>query len=433
MFDNAVSIKLYASDFHIGEGAHSPHEDFKFHRPGVPMEDVKNDFVLDKYFDDFISWVVQNLSHCPNVQLYLNGDMFDFAAVSLPGKSLAYPYEREARIKLRIIMRAHPLFFKALKKFCSAPNTTLKFFKGNHDWELNWPEVQKLLTKKICPDHPEKISFLYEEFDNGTYCRHGENEPNIKSNHKKPIITCLDLTKLPAALKKVELNFVLRDILDVPLTYYLNADLMRKLKPYNYLMGRMHTHGFVWLDALKNIGRHSWYRHYWFPFYAAYHFFRILFQYTLFARFWHIKMKASLKNILQVIWWTITGVLTGTTSRDSAMKILHKKEKVDCVIYSHEHQCTFEMIQVHNRVKTYMNIGTWMPQIREKTLAKMIPWKTFTWLQKIFKFVYDIFVTHELELVWKCPVGLETINYDGQISRRLVEWDRYEKTLKQMQ
>lgn len=432
MFNNAACIKLYVGDFHMGEGAQSPHEDFKYHKPGVPMENTKNDFVLDKYFNDFINWIAHNLNHCPDVQLYLNGDMFDFSSVCLPGESIAYPYEKEAVSKLKIIMQAHPLFFDALSRFCAKKNTTLKFFKGNHDWELNWLAVQNEIIERISPEHPEKISFLYEEFDKKTYCRHGENEPNIKNNSAKPIITCLDLTKLPSALKKARLNFALRDVLDMPLAYYLNADLMYNIKPYNYLMGRMYTHGFVWLDALKNIGRRSWYRNRWFSFYAAYYFFRTIFEYTLFARFWHIKMKASLKQILQVLWWTITGVLTGTTPRDSAMKVLYGTENVDCVVYSHEHECAFEIIQVNNNIKTYMNIGTWMPQIRDKDLTKLTPWKRFVWLQNFFKFLRGIFVKRELEIVWKCPVGLETINECGNKNIRLAEWDREEKTIRQM-
>lgn len=415
----------------MGEGVSSPHEDFKYHPPNIPMNNTGYDFVLDKYFADFVNWILANLNHCADIQLYLNGDMFDFSSVALSGQGITYPYETEAVQQIQIIREAHPLFFKALAKFC-ATDYTLKFFKGNHDWELNWPKVQNAIVKYISPNHPEKVHFLYEELNNGTYCRHGENEPNIKSDEQKPIITCLDLTKLPAALKKAKFNFVLREILDVPLSYYMIGDLMRKLKPHNYLIGRMHTHGFVWLDAVKNIGRQSWHRSHWFSFAAVYYFLRTLFQYTLFSRFWHIKMKASPKKILQLIWWTITGVLTGTTSRDSAMKVLRNQDEVDCVIHSHEHECTLEVIQINNKVKTYLNTGTWMVQFRDKTLEKVVPWKRLRDLQRFFKLARDIFIKHELEVVWKCPVGLETIDNDGKITRQLVEWDKEEKTLKQM-
>lgn len=433
MFDNVLSIKLYVSDFHMGEGAHSLHEDFKYHELGIPMENTKRDFVLDKYFFDFVNWIIENLNHCPDVQLCLNGDIFDFSAVADPNKSnIAFPYEKAALSKLRVIIRAHPIFFKALGKFCAQPNTTLKFFHGNHDWELNWESVQKMITERVSPKNNKKIFFLYEETANGTYCRHGENEPSIKSNHKKPIITYLDLLRLPAALKKAKLNFALREVLDVPLSYYLLGYLMYNLKPYNYLMGRMHTHGFVWLDAIKNLGRRSWYRRRSFPIYAALYFFRTLVGHLLFVRFWHIKMKASLKKIIQLLWWTITGVLTGTTSRDSAIKVLHSREDVECVIHSHEHKYSFEVIQIDNHVKTYMNTGTWMPQIKTIHPKAKPPWKRFTWLQKFFGFMREFFVTRQLKIVWKCPVGLETINEDGKISRRLTEWNKEEKTLRQM-
>lgn len=432
MFDNIKTIKFFISDFHMGEGANSLHEDFKYHEPGVPMEDTRNDFILDKYFDDFVNWIVENLCHCSDVQLYLNGDIFDFSSVSLSNKSIAFPYKKEAVAKLKIIMAAHPLFFNALSKFCAQSNTTLKFFKGNHDWELNWPVVQKIIKGHISPKYPNKILFLYEETNNGTYCRHGENEPSIKSNYKKPIITYFDLLRLPAAFKKTSLNFALREVLDVPLSYYLLGYLMYNLKPYNYLMSRMHTHGFVWLDAIKNIGCRSWYRRRSFPFQAVYYFIRTLLGHLLFVRFWHIKMKASFKKIIQLVWWTVTGVLTGTTPRDSALEVLHSREDVDCVIYSHEHQHSFEVIQIGHRAKTYMNTGTWMPQFKADTSKTKKPWKRFVWLQIFFSFVYELFVTHKLKIIWKCPVGLETINNNNSVNRRLVEWDREAKTLKQM-
>ena len=170
----------------MGAGASSQHEDFKYHPPGVSMYDTTRDFVLDKYFADFINWITTNLNHCPDIQLYLNGDIFDFSIISLTGESIAFPYEKEAGEKIKIIMMAHAQFFDALVKFCAQENTTLKFFKGNHDWELNWPTVQKLIIDRILPAHPEKVHFLYEELDKGTYCRHGENEPSIKNNNAKP-------------------------------------------------------------------------------------------------------------------------------------------------------------------------------------------------------------------------------------------------------
>lgn len=432
MFEKTVSVNFYVSDFHMGEGVASQNEDFKYHEIGTPMHDTRNDYVLDEYFYNFIDWILENTKHCSKVQLYLNGDMFDFSTVSLPYKSISLPYEEDAVAKFKIIMGSHTEFFDALTKFCRVENTAIKFFIGNHDLQLCWPTIQEMILERISSQNPRKILFLHEEYTGSTHCRHGESEFHNKINHDKPIITAMEIAKLPSAIKNRKLNQAMHDVLDVSISHYLNADLMYNLKKHHYLIGRMHAHDFVWLDGLKYIGRKSWYRDRWFFFHAFYYFFRTLIRYVFFAKFWHIKMKFGLGKILKILHWTFTGVLPGYTPKDSAIKILHNNESVECVIYSHEHVYISETIQINNKAKTYINTGTWKPLIRDKTKKQTVPWKKLRWLQSLLKFTYSIFTKHKLELVWRLPVGVETTDNCGNISRQLNEWDKEQKTLKQL-
>ena len=432
MFDKVKIIKLYIGDLHLGEGADSPNEDFKYHPPGVRMDDTQNDYVLDIIFADFIDWVLANTGHCPEVRLHPNGDTFDFSAIGLPGKGLPFPYEEDAIAKLKMIMAAHTVFFDSLAKFCSAGNTRLKFFVGNHDLQLSWPSVQKMLTERISPQNPEKISFLHEEYDHGTYTRHGEDEPHTKINHAKPIITAMEIAKLPEIIKTGKINSALRDVLDVSMGHYLNADLMYNLKKYNYLIGRMHVHDFVWIDGVKRIFFKSWFRSRWFFFYGAYYLLRTFYRYAFRVKFWHIKMKLGLMKILRVLYWTFTGVLSGHTPKDSAIKILHKQEDVDCVLYSHEHRYASEVLEINGQTKTYINTGTWTPQFKEKQTKEPAPWKRLRWLQKSLLILRNLFTGRDVELMWRCPVGVETIDDCGNVSRQLAEWDKDKKTLKEL-
>ncbi len=428
MFDKAKIVKIILGDPHLGEGLKSLNEDFKYHPQGVPMKDTSKDYLLDKVFAALLDWVLKNTRHCSEVQLYLLGDIVDFSAIHLPGEEIPFPHEENAVAKIKAAIAAHKEFFNSLAKFCRAGNTRVKIFAGNHDLQLSWPGVQKMIIETISPQNPEKVSFMHEEFENGTYYRHGEEEPHTKSNHAKPIITALEVAKLLKGLGKGKLDFALRDVLDVSMSHYLDADLMYNLKKHNYLLGRMHIHDFVWIDAIKGAFRESWYRDRWFVPSAVFHMSRTFYRYALRPQSWHIEMTVGTKKILQTLYWTFTGVSSGHTPRDSAMKVLRRRPEVKRVVHSHEHEEAFEV----TANGTYLNTGTWMPQFRRKKEKLPLPLRKFRQLRKLASLARTVFGDDELELVWKCPVGIETTDDCGEVTLRLAEWDRYYKTLKQL-
>lgn len=435
-FSNARRVTFTISDLHLGEGGYL--DDFKYPPDGVSIHETDRYRVMDNYFTDFIDWIIANLGHC-KVRLNLLGDIFDFSAVILPNESIAWPYEEEGAAKMLIIIATHTEFFSALRRFCAQSNCELAFFTGNHDWELNWPTVQEILREHISKYYPERIKFLYDELDNGVYYRHGESEPHVQIDPNRPIIKCIDLAKLPEVLKTGKLNFAMRDILDVPLGYYLNSHLGNKIKKYNYLIGRMHTHGFVWADALKHIGRSNWFRSRWFAPVAAYQTINTLLTFTIFARFWHIKWKAGVRQIMAVLWWTITGALTGYTTRDSALRVLRERNNnttdnkvVKAVINGHEHKYTLEVLHENNQTKVYLNVGTWSPQFEVKIAQQGANWKRLGWLQKAFRFIKHFFTKSELVLSINLTVGVVVLDERNEQTVNLARFDHLEKTLKQV-
>ncbi|MDP2692605.1 MAG: hypothetical protein Q8O88_03115 [bacterium] len=425
MFEGKKKVKITISDLHLGKGADSIHEDFKHHPMGVDMDDTSQDYVLDQHPREFFEEITKNTSHCDEVILRFNGDTVDFSTMRIPGEKIPRPYEENAVKKLKDVFDAHREFWSALANFLhTADNTKVEFFYGNHDLQFYWPKIQEMLIQRLSPDCPEKVSFSFEKLEHGTYTRHGESEPHTKTNYKEPIIPASKISKL---LNEKDAH----DTLDVSLGHYLSSLLMYEIKKNNYLTGRMLSHGFEYRNGFKHIFSRDWFRKRFFLFKTLWNVF-IIFIYTIRPRFWHMKEKIGLIKILRVIYWTFSGVFTGNTPKDSAMKLLHDRDDVDCVIYSHEHAPTVLIKTINGRTVTYMNTGTWVPLYREKNAKRPAPWKRFCWLQKIFFSISSFFSKHELEEVWICSGVIETIDYDGNIERQLVEWDRVEKTIKQL-
>jgi hypothetical protein len=119
-------------------------------------------------FDDF-----PDSSFCPDllrsftgrehadlaIDLVLNGDVFDLLKTSHEG---AYPHHVTSEIalaKMRRVGAAHPLFFEGIGDFLHrlGARGRVFFVVGNHDAELLFPDVQRLV-RSLCGDH-ENIRF----------------------------------------------------------------------------------------------------------------------------------------------------------------------------------------------------------------------------------------------------------------------------------
>jgi len=434
MLTDAKKVVAVISDLHLGEGVDSPIEDFKHHEPGNRIDDADSDYTLDNHFAAFLKWLT-DACQGKELCLILNGDTFDPLAVRLRGEYVTLPYENADVRKFQKIARGHPEFFSALKEFLAHQNHELLFIRGNHDIFLDWPKVRAALLEKISPNHPNRVRFGWEEVCGGIYIRHGEAEPHDRINHKKVIITRADLAKL---FKPKEWEKMLRsgelpseDVLDVPLGHYLTADLENPLRVHNYLIARMHVHGFVWSDAFRNIGRRSWYRSRWFGLIAAYHLIKTILKHSLFG-FWHLKMKSGPRRILKVVWWTIVGFLEGATTRDLALKILKEREDVDVVVMGHEHQYCVEMHQIGSRATTYVNTGAWNEQWEAKKDPAEKSWKYFDWLRRFGAFWRKFYQDAEMVPHLTCPTLVISWNAAGERTVRLMRFDYEEKTLKKL-
>ncbi len=459
MFKDAVEVQLTVSDLHLGEGPASRIEDFKYHEPGQRIDHTDLDYALDGHFAAFLK---ESAKICAGkkMTLIINGDFLDPLAVQYQGKYGVVQYETANVDKVKIIIRGHRELFDGLREFLSYENHRLLIIEGNHDIALSFPKVRAELISVIAPEHPERLEFNWKNLYRGVYTQHGENEPHDRIDHTRTIIRQTDWPQLIAPGKMVKLlrrgELPKEDFLDVPQGHYMVA-LQNALKEINLLMGRMHVHGFVWLDAGRNIGKRSWYRsrlfapvaacllaktilqHWTFSYLGmltVYRIFKRLFKSIReksFTDFAHLRMKSGVKRIFKVLWWTIAGVIQGKTTRDLALKILHEHQDIDVVVMGHEHQYCVEMHQISGRTTTYINTGTWMPQWKAKEEPLKKRWKRFRWLQWFPYFWRGLYKDAELVHDITCPVLAVSWNAAGERTVRLMRFDYEEKTLKKLQ
>ncbi len=140
------------SDMHLSEaGTPDPN------RP-LWMAYKRREFFID---DDFVAFLdfIETSARGP-VELVLNGDIFDFDNIlELPEES-EHPIDRLSRLrglpseewmsqfKMQVIIRDHPHWFEALGAFVRRGNRAV-FVIGNHDVELYWPSVQRLVCDAL--------------------------------------------------------------------------------------------------------------------------------------------------------------------------------------------------------------------------------------------------------------------------------------------
>ena len=123
----------------------------------------RREFFIDDSFVAFLDYI-ETEAEGP-VELVLNGDIFDFDNIlELPAQS-DHPIDQLARwrglaseewmsqFKMAVIIRDHPRWFSALGEFVRRGNRAV-FVIGNHDVELYWPSVQRMVCNAMGVEPP---------------------------------------------------------------------------------------------------------------------------------------------------------------------------------------------------------------------------------------------------------------------------------------
>lgn len=116
-------------------------------------------FFFDKEFADFLNLLHQK-ANGEQVELVLNGDIFDFDSVtSLPEdppyevtwleqKRGLHPQEEKSVFKIQRILHDHTEWVDALRDFIKKGHRAI-FVIGNHDLELHFPKVQQMIMSVL--------------------------------------------------------------------------------------------------------------------------------------------------------------------------------------------------------------------------------------------------------------------------------------------
>jgi len=169
---------LICSDFHLASGWN----------PETGRLAHNEDFFFDEEFSRFLEhFENESATSGRKWKLVLNGDVVDFLQV-LPEEGelekLDFPLAASEKQygpgtspektvwKMEKILRGHPRFFEALRRFASKGHEVI-IIKGNHDVEFHWEEVQRAFRKGV--GVPERVRFYpWFYYEKGLiYIEHG--------------------------------------------------------------------------------------------------------------------------------------------------------------------------------------------------------------------------------------------------------------------
>ncbi len=183
--NKAYKTILVISDIHLGAGAY--------------VKGVKNfleDFHYDEEMVEFLHYYSSGDFDKREVELIINGDLFDLLAVPFVEFFDDEFWSEEAALeKLKIIFEAHPEVMQAFRDFLSKKNKKIVFIIGNHDGELALPRLQEFLLDQFPEDIRDNFIIKCEiggeyEPHQGVLLKHGhEYEVAHQFDPKSSVVT----------------------------------------------------------------------------------------------------------------------------------------------------------------------------------------------------------------------------------------------------
>ena len=111
---------------------------------------VTDDFPQSEHLGRLLLEYRQRVSE--PIDFVFNGDTFDFLKTRVSGRWPLHVTADLAVAKLHNIHRAHGPFFDCLRQLAASPDTHLHFVVGNHDPDLVFPHVQRMLRRLLDDD-----------------------------------------------------------------------------------------------------------------------------------------------------------------------------------------------------------------------------------------------------------------------------------------
>lgn len=171
------------SDLHLGAGLRVNNR-----------RNFLEDFYYDKELIEFINYHSSGHYLDREVELIINGDLFDLLAVPFVKYfDDEFWSERAALDKLKMIINAHIGVIEALKDFLSFPRNTIVYIIGNHDAELVFESLRDYLIELFPEEDRAKFRILLNDDtvyipEEGIVLKHGHE---YELAHQFSIKTCI--------------------------------------------------------------------------------------------------------------------------------------------------------------------------------------------------------------------------------------------------
>jgi UDP-2,3-diacylglucosamine pyrophosphatase LpxH len=306
-------LKLVVSDFHLGKGA--------FLRDGTV--NILEEFFADREWDEFLKFYSEGEYRDAEVELILNGDIFDLIRVDYRGYHSPILTEGISVEKLQSVLDGHPVFVEALRRFAAAPNHKITYVVGNHDVEMIWGRCQELLCRIIGNDI-QFFSFSY--IDDGVHVEHGQQFENTNRLNPKQMFITKNLRE-PIINLPWGSHFVINFVTPIKLQR-LAVD---RVRPVQAFIRWSLLHDTLW--CLKNLMR-------------------------IFLYFFGTRFSKSIYRTSNLVttFKMMRELLKSPKLEDAASAICTKNTEVHTVVMGHTH--VYETRQFEDG-KEYLNTGTW--------------------------------------------------------------------------
>ncbi len=119
------------------------------------------DFFHDDRFAELLSHYDRVAGADTEVELILNGDIFDLLKIKIEGKWPTEITDEIATEKLKQCLEGHPRFVHSVREFLSRPNRRVTYLPGNHDLDMWFPGPQELFRRYVAPgDAADRVRFI---------------------------------------------------------------------------------------------------------------------------------------------------------------------------------------------------------------------------------------------------------------------------------
>lgn len=141
---------LVISDIHLGAGAFV-----------AGQRNYLEDFHHDTELVDFLEYYSNGDFSGREVELVINGDLFDFLAVPFVSYYDDEFWSEEAALaKFEMILAAHEEVIEGFKNFVKAKRKTLVYIIGNHDAEMIFPKLRERFFQIFDEDVRDRVQLI---------------------------------------------------------------------------------------------------------------------------------------------------------------------------------------------------------------------------------------------------------------------------------